>query len=52
MAAEALNQLPNGSGAEAQIAGDDRRSLAAIGPPQDELAKGEREWCRHGNPRK
>ena len=50
--AEALNQLSNGSGAEAEIVGDGRSGLAATDPLLNEFANGQREWRRHGNPRK
>ena len=52
VAAEALNQLSNGSGAEAEIVGDGRSGLAATDPLSNEFANGQREWRRHGNPRK
>ena len=52
LAAEALDQLANGSGAEAESLGDGGSRLAEARPLLDDLANAEREGCRHGNPRK
>jgi hypothetical protein len=52
LVAEALEQLPDRAGAEVQGTGDFRGGLAAFCPALDEAAQGQREWRRHGNPRR
>jgi len=45
---EALEQLPDGPGAQAQGAGDGGRGLATACAALDQAAQGDRQWCRHG----
>jgi hypothetical protein len=49
---EALQQLPHRPLAQVQVQGDGDGIVAAARPAQDELAKREGEWRRHGNPRR
>src|SRR3954447_10134731 len=51
LVAEALQQLPDGPGAQLQGAGDGRGGLPAARPLLDGAAHGQRDWRWHGDPR-
>jgi hypothetical protein len=48
---ELLEQLPDGTWAEVQGLGDGGGGLPPVGAAQEKAAQGQRQGCRHGDPR-